>query len=67
MSGLDSWIASQPDQPSRPGAIRRLVEQALANTADRGPTGKATARKASQLAAHEIEGLVDKSQPVMEQ
>ena len=65
--GLDSWIASQPDQPSRPEAIRRLVELALASTAERRPTSKATARKASQLAAHEIEGLVDKSQPIMEQ
>jgi len=30
-SALDAWIAAQPDpKPSRPEAIRRLVEQALA-------------------------------------
>ncbi|WP_271167289.1 hypothetical protein [Hansschlegelia plantiphila] len=28
---LDAWIAQQPDpKPSRPEAIRRLVDQALA-------------------------------------
>jgi len=30
MSALDAWIASQDDELSRPEAIRRLVEQALA-------------------------------------
>ncbi len=29
---LDDWIAAQPDpKPSRPEAIRRLVEKALAS------------------------------------
>jgi hypothetical protein len=67
MSVLDSWIANQPDQPSRPEAIRRLVKRALTRTTDRRPTIKGTARKASQLASREIEGLVDKSQPATEQ
>jgi hypothetical protein len=67
MSVLDSWIADQPDQPSRPEAIQRLVVLALASTAEQHPTSEATARKAAQLAAREIEGLVDKSQPVTEQ
>ena len=67
MRALDSWIADQPDHPSRPEAIRRLVDQALANTPDRRPTSKGTARKASELAAREIKGLGDKSQPVAEQ
>jgi hypothetical protein len=26
---LDAWIAGQDDKPSRPEAIRRLIEQAL--------------------------------------
>jgi hypothetical protein len=26
---VDEWRAKQPDKPSRPEAIRRLVEQAL--------------------------------------
>jgi hypothetical protein len=31
MSVLDAWILKQPEpQPSRPEAIRRLIEQALA-------------------------------------
>jgi hypothetical protein len=30
LARLDAWIASQPDpKPSRPEAIRRLVEKAL--------------------------------------
>jgi hypothetical protein len=29
MKTLDAWIADQGDRPSRPEAIRRLVEQAL--------------------------------------
>jgi hypothetical protein len=32
LNPLDTWIANQPDpQPSRPEAIRRLVEHALAH------------------------------------
>jgi hypothetical protein len=29
LAALDTWAASQPDQPSRPEAIRRLVDEAL--------------------------------------
>lgn len=33
---LDSWIAAQPDpKPSRPEAIRRLIEKALGSERDR--------------------------------
>jgi hypothetical protein len=33
LDSLDAWIAAQPDpKPSRPEAIRRLVEQALKPT-----------------------------------
>jgi len=32
---IDDWIARQPDpKPSRPEAVRRLVEKALAKKAD---------------------------------
>jgi hypothetical protein len=48
------------------GKILRRIKQ-MRGTPDRRPTSKATARKASQLAAREIEGLGDKSQPVEEQ
>jgi hypothetical protein len=30
LSAIDDWRREQPDLPSRPDAIRRLVEQALA-------------------------------------
>src|SRR5262249_60920976 len=32
LANLDHWIARQEDRPSRPEAIRRLVEQALAGS-----------------------------------
>ena len=67
LSALDSWIADQPRRTSRPEAIRRLVEEALASIADRRPASRTTARKASELAAREIEGMGDKSQPFTEQ
>jgi hypothetical protein len=63
---LDKWIAAQPDQPSRPEAIRRLVERALAREAAKRPLSKKTVRKASQLAAREIDTIADKSLPVVE-
>jgi hypothetical protein len=31
LAAVDAWRRKQPDLPSRPEAIRRLVEQALAN------------------------------------
>lgn len=67
LRSVDGWRLKQPDQPSRAEAIRRLVDQALAGTPATQPTSKSAARKASQLAAREIEGLSDKSQPKQEQ
>lgn len=29
LAALDDWIAMQPDQPTRPEAVRRLLEKAL--------------------------------------
>jgi len=29
LAKLDDWIASHPDQPSRPEAVRRLLSSAL--------------------------------------
>jgi len=31
LTQLDAWIATQPDQPSRPEAIRRLIKASMAN------------------------------------
>jgi hypothetical protein len=30
LAALDAWIAAQPDTPSRPEAVRRLLGRALA-------------------------------------
>ena len=67
---LPRWKSGLPDKtigPLRPEAIRRLVEQALARAAPKRPPNKETARKASKLAAREIEPLGDKSMPAEEQ
>jgi hypothetical protein len=67
LTSLDGWIARRDDALSRPEAIRRLVEQALDAESSPQPSSKQTARKASTLAAREIENLGDTSQPLEEQ
>jgi hypothetical protein len=37
MKRIDEWAASEDDQPSRPEAIRRLVNQALDSPKKRKP------------------------------
>ena len=44
LTNIDQWIDRQKDRPSRPEAIRRLVERALA--------GKDIARRTNKEAAH---------------
>jgi hypothetical protein len=61
---LDSWIAQQPDRPSRPEAVRRLLDFALAQLTD---PNKQAAQKASEIAAGTADRLVDKSVPAEEQ
>ena len=36
LANVDAWAASQEDNPSRPEAIRRLIEIALTKTAKQG-------------------------------
>jgi hypothetical protein len=67
LASLDDWIARQDNTPSRPEAMRRLVERALRRSALQRAPNKKTARKASTLAAREIENLGDSSQPLEEQ
>ena len=55
VTDLDRWIEAQDRPLSRPEAIRCLVEHALAAAPAKQPAGKETARKASKLAAREIE------------
>jgi hypothetical protein len=58
---VDKWRRKQKDQPSRATAIRRLVEKSLTNAPEERAPSKATARKAFELAAREIDQLGDKS------
>lgn len=32
LARLDGWIATQSDQPTRPEAVRRIIERALSKT-----------------------------------
>ena len=57
MTALDDWIDEQEDDPSRPEAIRRLVELGLANAQRAGGHIK----KSSEMAGQEIDRLGDPS------
>src|SRR5215203_3943346 len=57
---LDAYVAQQSDQPSRPEAIRRLLNMALANTGMTSPRKKYSA-KASETAGSTLDQLGDKS------
>jgi hypothetical protein len=57
---VDRWAASQKDGPSRPEAVRRLVEQGLA-IARRVGVRTEKAGKAADMASHEIDRLGDPS------
>jgi len=58
LARVDRWAASQEDDPSRPEAIRRLVELGLANT-QRATARTRKAAKASELAGQEVDRLGD--------
>jgi hypothetical protein len=59
LSKLDTWIARQDDQLSRPEAIRRLVELALAGMQAPHPRSPKARSKALDLASKQIEKLID--------
>jgi hypothetical protein len=63
LKALDAWIAQQkPPFPSRPEAVRRLVELALANSKKQPVRfSEKIAAKAMELAARAIDGLMDPS------
>jgi len=65
---LDEWIAKQKQPfPSRPEAVRRLVEIALKAEMPTEPTGKTGSRsRAAELAAKQIEKMIDPSAPAEE-
>jgi hypothetical protein len=59
LTRLDEWIRHQADEPSRPEAIRRLVEAALVGTPAPNQRSKVSTRLAANLAAREIDQLGD--------
>src|SRR5215475_6428443 len=65
---VDAWIARREAvKPTRPEAIRRLVELALSYARDTKPPSKGKAKRASELADRVAEQVVDKSMPTEEQ
>jgi hypothetical protein len=62
---LDNGISNQPDDLSRPEAIRRIVDRALVSSEPRHEKRKA--QKASELAGRVVEHIVNKSMPAEEQ
>ena len=60
LARVDRWAASQQDDPSRPEAIRRLVELALGIVQRAGVRTKKAA-KAAEMAGEEIDRLGDVS------
>jgi hypothetical protein len=60
LARVDRWAASQQDDPSRPEAIRRLVELALGIVQRAGVRTKKAA-KAAEMASEEIDRLGDVS------
>jgi hypothetical protein len=57
---VDAWAARQSDRPARPEAILRLVELGLEATQHRGSLANRAA-KASEMAAREIDRLINSS------
>ena len=68
LEALDNWIAQQPPpSPTRPEAVRRLLEIALAGSGKRLIRyHERTAAKARALASKTIDGLLDPSAPARE-
>jgi hypothetical protein len=68
LRALDDWIAHQPQPfPSRPEAVRRLVDVALARSEKRPARyPEKVAAKARELASKAIDGLIDPSAPADE-
>jgi hypothetical protein len=65
---LDDWRRIQDDLPGRPEAIRRLVEIGLANASPMKPKAAppANAKRAEELAAKVIDGVMPPGTPTEE-
>jgi hypothetical protein len=55
ISAVDQWSTRQDDQPSRPEAIRRLVEAGLAVARGVKPLGKRATAESDAIASNEID------------
>ena len=60
LARVDQWAASQKDAPSRPEAVRRLVELGLVS-APRAGVRPEKAAKAAEMASREVDRLSDPS------
>jgi hypothetical protein len=61
---IKAWAKSQADRPSMAEAVRRLVELGLTVKTRAKPTGKTGRRsRAAELAAKQIERMIDPSAP----
>jgi hypothetical protein len=58
LARVDRWAASQKDHPSRPEAVRRLVELGL-GIGQRAGVRTNKAAQAAEMASHEIDRLGD--------
>src|SRR6478752_5172015 len=66
LHALGSWIANQEPRPSRPEAIRRLLERALATAVPSGPAKAGSRRKAAELAGRAVDALGEQTATVEE-
>jgi hypothetical protein len=67
LAAVDEWIDRQDDAPSRPEAIRRLVEMGLAAAQHAPLKNKRAAAKARKMARATIDQMSDTSAPLDEQ
>ena len=67
LTDLDEWIRTQDPRPSRPEAVRRILEQTLRSPLNKEAPRVQAVEKASALADRAAENLVDKSMPPEEQ
>src|SRR5437868_831114 len=62
LKSIHHWIAAQPKpRPSRPEAIRRLLDLGLAGTLPMRPRSPKAAARATDLAGQQIDKLSDAS------
>jgi hypothetical protein len=67
LSAVDEWARSQKDRPSRPKAVRRLIELSLAATKPTTKNNRKAKAKARDLAGEQLDELINPSAPHEEQ